>query len=89
MPGKNSQTSKPCPNPTLSTPLPCQIYPNLATGFTDATPYLRELTLKSMAILGPKLTQKTINQSMLKYLAKLQVWREGSVQRHEIGVSKQ
>jgi hypothetical protein len=50
-----------------------QIYPHVATGFTDSNAYLRELTLKSMLVLAPKLSQKTINQSLLKFLAKLQV----------------
>ena len=45
----------------------------MAAGFTDANPYLRELTLKSMAVLGAKLSQKTLSQSLLKHLAKLQV----------------
>lgn len=61
----------------------------MATGFTDGNPYLRELTLKSMVILGPKLSQKTLNQVLLKHLAKLQVgclgvgWkgREASIAR--------
>ena len=50
-----------------------QVYPHVATGFTDTNAYLRELTLKSMLTLAPKLSQKTLNQSLLKYLAKLQV----------------
>lgn len=50
-----------------------QIYPHVATGFTDSNAYLRELTLKSMLVLGPKLSQRTLNQSLLKFLAKLQV----------------
>ena len=50
-----------------------QIYGQVASGFADGNPYLRELTLKSMAVLGPKLSQKTLNQSLLKHLAKLQV----------------
>lgn len=53
-----------------------QIYPHVATGFTDSNAYLRELTLKSMLVLGPKLSQRTINQSLLKFLAKLQVRSE-------------
>lgn len=58
------------------------MYNHVASGFTDANPYLRELTLKSMAVLGPKLSQKTLSQSLLKHLAKLQVeaaggWRLG------------
>ena len=50
-----------------------QIYPHVATGFTDTNAYLRELTLKSMLVLAPKLSQRTLNQSLLKFLAKLQV----------------
>ena len=52
---------------------PAQIYNQVASGFGDANPYLRELTLKSMAVLGPKLSQKALSQSLLKHLAKLQV----------------
>ena len=50
-----------------------QIYPQAVAGFSDTNAYLRELTLKSMLILAPKLSQKTLNQSLLKHLAKLQV----------------
>ncbi len=56
-----------------------QIYNHVAAGFGDANPYLRELTLKSMAVLGPKLSQKTLSQSLLKHLAKLQVWWDGVI----------
>jgi len=50
-----------------------QIYPNVTTGFTDSNAYLRELTLKSMLTVAPKLSQKTLSNSLLKFLAKLQV----------------
>ncbi len=50
-----------------------QIYPNVTTGFTDSNAYLRELTLKSMLTLAPKLSQRTLSNSLLKFLAKLQV----------------
>ena len=56
-----------------------QIYPKLQLGFTDANPYIRELTLKSMVILAPKLQQRTLNQNLLKYLAKLQVDEEPGI----------
>ena len=58
---------------TLQATIENQIYPQAATGFADSNAYLRELTLKSMLILAPKLSQKTLNQSLLKHLAKLQV----------------
>ena len=50
-----------------------QTYPNVTTGFTDSNAYLRELTLKSMLTLAPKLSQRTLSNSLLKFLAKLQV----------------
>jgi len=31
-----------------------QVYPHVATGFSDTSAFLRELTLKSMLILAPK-----------------------------------
>lgn len=53
------------------------IYPQLQTGFTDTHAYIRELTLKSMLALAPKLTNKTLVTSVLKHLSKLQVGRKG------------
>lgn len=50
-----------------------QIFPELSKGFTDSNDYLRELTLRSMLTIGPKLSQRTLNNNLLKYLAKLQV----------------
>lgn len=56
-----------------------QVYPNVANGFGDTTPFLRELTLKSMLTLIPKISQRNINSSLLKYLAKLQVDEEPAI----------
>ncbi|XP_019052793.1 PREDICTED: probable inactive serine/threonine-protein kinase scy1 isoform X2 [Nelumbo nucifera] len=56
-----------------------QVYPHVATGFSDTSAFLRELTLKSMLILAPKLSQHTISGSLLKYLSKLQVDEEPAV----------
>lgn len=50
-----------------------QIYPQLQTGFTDGNAYIRELTLKSMLSLAPKMSNKTLTQNVLKHLSKLQV----------------
>jgi SCY1-like protein 1 len=50
-----------------------QVFPHVATGFSDTTVSIRELTLKSMLVLAPKLSQRTISGSLLKYLSKLQV----------------
>lgn len=56
-----------------------QVYPHVATGFSDTSAFLRELTLKSMLVLAPKLSQRTISGSLLKYLSKLQVDEEPSI----------
>ncbi|KQK11900.2 hypothetical protein BRADI_1g00390v3, partial [Brachypodium distachyon] len=50
-----------------------QVYPHVATGFSDTTVSIRKLTLKSMLVLEPKLSQSTISRSLLKYLSKLLV----------------
>ncbi|KAK1373965.1 putative inactive serine/threonine-protein kinase scy1 [Heracleum sosnowskyi] len=56
-----------------------QIYPHVATGFSDSSAFLRELTLKSMLVLAPKLSQRTISGSLLKFLSKLQVDEEPAI----------
>ncbi|PON37894.1 Coatomer beta subunit [Trema orientale] len=56
-----------------------QVYPHVATGFSDTSAFLRELTLKSMLVLAPKLSQRTVSGSFLKYLSKLQVDEEPAI----------
>ncbi|KAK8355586.1 hypothetical protein V6Z12_A05G300400 [Gossypium hirsutum] len=56
-----------------------QVYPHVATGFADTSAFLRELTLKSMLIVAPKLSQRTLSGSLLKYLSKLQVDEEPAI----------
>ncbi|KAF3553740.1 hypothetical protein F2Q69_00017776 [Brassica cretica] len=56
-----------------------QVYPHVATGFADTSTFLRELTLKSMLVLAPKLSQRTLSGSLLKYLSKLQVDEEPAI----------
>ncbi|KAG2689497.1 hypothetical protein I3843_09G138800 [Carya illinoinensis] len=56
-----------------------QVYPHVATGFADTSAFLRELTLKSMLVISPKLSQRTISGSLLKYLSKLQVDEEPAI----------
>ncbi|KAG2207471.1 hypothetical protein INT47_004219 [Mucor saturninus] len=50
-----------------------QVFPNIATGFTDTIPIIREQTIKSILLLVPKLNERIINYDLLKYLAKLQM----------------
>jgi hypothetical protein len=49
-----------------------QVFPAMANGFTDANAYIRELTLKAMLPLAPRLSAKTLTQGVLKHLSKLQ-----------------
>ncbi|KAL8151492.1 hypothetical protein V2J09_021300 [Rumex salicifolius] len=56
-----------------------QVYTHVANGFSDTSAFLRELTLKSMLILAPKLSQRTMSGSLLKYLSKLQVDEEPAI----------
>lgn len=56
-----------------------QVYPHVATGFADTSAFLRELTLKSMLVLAPKLSQRTLSGSLLKHLSKLQVDEEAAI----------
>ncbi|XP_061342590.1 uncharacterized protein LOC133288787 [Gastrolobium bilobum] len=56
-----------------------QVYPHVATGFSDTSAFLRELTLKSMLILAQKLSHRTISGSLLKHLSKLQVDEEPAI----------
>lgn len=56
-----------------------QVYPHIATGFSDTSAFLRELTLKSMLVLAPKLSQRTMSGSLLKHLSKLQVDEEPAI----------
>ncbi|KAF6265414.1 armadillo-type protein [Scenedesmus sp. NREL 46B-D3] len=56
-----------------------QIYPPLSAGFTDENAYIRELTLKSILVLAPKMRQATLTQNLLKHLSRLQVDNEPSI----------
>ncbi|KAL1838230.1 hypothetical protein VTJ49DRAFT_2928 [Mycothermus thermophilus] len=47
-----------------------KIFPQIVTGFTDVAPVVREQTLKSVLTLVPKLSDRTINGELLRYLAK-------------------
>ncbi|KAI1081478.1 ARM repeat-containing protein [Whalleya microplaca] len=47
-----------------------KIFPNIVSGFTDVAPVVREQTLKSVLVIITKLSDRTINGELLKYLAK-------------------
>ncbi|CAI5745851.1 unnamed protein product [Peronospora destructor] len=48
------------------------VFDNLCSGFTDAAPVLRELTVKSMLHIADKLSESNLNSRVMKYFAKLQ-----------------
>ncbi|KAI9472439.1 MAG: hypothetical protein EXX96DRAFT_489692 [Benjaminiella poitrasii] len=50
-----------------------QVFPNIATGFTDSVPIIREQTIKSVLLIVPKLNDRIINYDLLKHMAKLQM----------------
>ena len=47
-----------------------KIFPQMATGFTDTAPLVREQTVKAVLTIIAKLTDRTINGELLKQLAK-------------------
>ncbi|XP_071533410.1 N-terminal kinase-like protein [Panulirus ornatus] len=49
-----------------------QIFPQLATGFLDTNPTIREHTVKSVLFLAPKLNYNNLNLEVLKHFARLQ-----------------
>ncbi|CAG8581402.1 8997_t:CDS:10 [Ambispora gerdemannii] len=56
-----------------------KIFPHIATGFADTAPVIREMTVKSVLLLAPKLSEKIINNDLLRYLAKLQIDEEPGI----------
>ncbi|TAQ91508.1 hypothetical protein B7494_g229 [Chlorociboria aeruginascens] len=47
-----------------------KIFPQMVTGFTDVAPVVREQTVKAVLTIIGKLSDRTINGDLLKYLAK-------------------
>ncbi|KAI8853543.1 hypothetical protein BC829DRAFT_413744 [Chytridium lagenaria] len=56
-----------------------KIFPNLATGFMDTSAVVREATLKAVLVLIPKLSERIINNDLLRFLAKLQTDEEAGI----------
>ncbi|KAJ0408744.1 hypothetical protein P43SY_001968 [Pythium insidiosum] len=55
------------------------VFDNLCSGFTDAAPILRELTVKSMLHIADKLSDSNLNTRVMKYFAKLQTDPEPAI----------
>lgn len=45
-----------------------EICGHVVAGFVDALPALRDATVKSMALLAPKLSAKTLNNTVMKHM---------------------
>ncbi|TRM70299.1 armadillo-type protein [Schizophyllum amplum] len=56
-----------------------KIFVNLKTGFDDTVAVIREATVKSLILLAPKLSDRTLNNDLLRYLAKMQMDPEASI----------
>ncbi|KAG5652468.1 hypothetical protein H0H81_004876 [Sphagnurus paluster] len=56
-----------------------KIFPNLSTGFSDTVAVIREATTKSIILLAPKLTERILNNDLLRFLAKMQMDPEASI----------
>ncbi|KAG4078021.1 hypothetical protein HA402_002072 [Bradysia odoriphaga] len=49
-----------------------QIFPNVAHGFLDTNPYIRDQTIESIIHLAPKLNYNNLNVEVLRHFARLQ-----------------
>ncbi|KAG6898142.1 hypothetical protein C0992_004858 [Termitomyces sp. T32_za158] len=56
-----------------------KIFPHLSTGFADTVAVVREATIKSIILLAPKLTDRILNNDLLRHLAKMQTDPEPSI----------
>ncbi|KAJ1965684.1 Nuclear aminoacylation-dependent tRNA export pathway component [Dipsacomyces acuminosporus] len=48
-----------------------KVFPDFATGFLDAAPAIREATVKASLAVAPKLSQKVLNNDLIKQLVRL------------------
>lgn len=56
-----------------------KIWPNLITGFADTVPVIREATIKAVYPLSGKLSDRILNNDLLRLLAKMQQDTEASI----------
>ncbi|KAG0700943.1 armadillo-type protein [Suillus ampliporus] len=56
-----------------------KIWPNLQTGFTDTVAVIREATVRAVVLLSPKLSDRILNNELLRHLARLQSDPEASI----------
>lgn len=56
-----------------------KVWPNLITGFADTVPVIREATVKAIFPLSGKLSERILNNDLLRLLAKMQTDPEPSI----------
>ncbi|WVQ84322.1 hypothetical protein IAT38_006474 [Cryptococcus sp. DSM 104549] len=56
-----------------------KVWPNLITGFADTVPVIREATVKAVYPLASKLSDRILNNDLLRVLAKMQTDTEPSI----------
>ncbi|EPQ29259.1 uncharacterized protein PFL1_03014 [Pseudozyma flocculosa PF-1] len=56
-----------------------KVWPNLVTGFNDSVTVIREATLKAILPLAPKLSDRILNNDLLRLLARMQVDPEAGI----------
>ncbi|WRT70322.1 uncharacterized protein IL334_007320 [Kwoniella shivajii] len=56
-----------------------KVWPNLITGFADTVPVIREATVKAVFPLAGKLSDRILNNDLLRLLAKMQMDTEPSI----------
>jgi SCY1-like protein 1 len=56
-----------------------KIFPNVAIGFSDTAPIIREQTIKSMVLFSNKLSDKVVNNEVLRHLGKCQTDPEAGI----------
>jgi SCY1-like protein 1 len=61
-----------------------RIYPNVAKGFKDSAPVLREMTVKAMIELAPRLSSNTVNDDLIRNLWTLQADKEASIRTNSV-----
>eukprot|EP01090_Pellita_catalonica_P019249 TRINITY_DN6463_c0_g1_i1.p1 TRINITY_DN6463_c0_g1~~TRINITY_DN6463_c0_g1_i1.p1 ORF type:complete len:439 (-),score=91.99 TRINITY_DN6463_c0_g1_i1:77-1360(-) len=50
-----------------------KVFPSIINGFTDTSTKLKELTIRSMVVLAPLLSEDKLNKQLLSHFARLQV----------------
>eukprot|EP00510_Aplanochytrium_minuta_P003953 CAMPEP_0184019906 /NCGR_PEP_ID=MMETSP0954-20121128/9033_1 /TAXON_ID=627963 /ORGANISM="Aplanochytrium sp, Strain PBS07" /LENGTH=780 /DNA_ID=CAMNT_0026301667 /DNA_START=217 /DNA_END=2559 /DNA_ORIENTATION=+ len=61
-----------------------KLFESICSGFGDTTPILRELTLKSMLVIAPKLSEKNLNDVLMRHLVRLQSDQEPSIRTNTV-----